>query len=77
MKYPDKNEKHSSAKPLACGAVYFILNQYYFMGYSNKMNMCEDHVYDLFCECKQRNAHKDILISDIYHTTTTLRHSFV
>ena len=34
-----------------CGAV-----KYYFMGCSNKMNMCEDHVYDMFCECKLLNT---------------------
>ena len=52
------NEKHSSAGVKQC-----IL----FMGCSNKMNMCEDHVHDMFCEVNvsysiQRNAHKDILI---------------
>ena len=47
------------------GAVYFISKN--IILWDVQMNMCEDHVYDMFCEVNvsysiQKNAHKDILI---------------
>ena len=66
------NEKHSSAKPLAWSSVFYI--KYYFMGCSNKMNMCEDHVYDLFCEVNVNTKECPQGHFDFLTFTTLLQH---